>query len=500
MRREIEDERFEDDARVPPFPPSPGARHAPPMLGALRCVVKYYVSAGGEATRTARQLTLASTPYTPPMPHKSLGRSLAALDRGIAQEVGARIRVERLRAGMTQAKLAEGRYTKAYISALENGLAKPSLAALTFIASRLGLPVTHFLGQEEPGWSRIEADLRLVSGDWQQAADAYASLLDQESQPVRRAELERGLAEALYRLERPDETLRAASSAAAAFTDANRPADAALARYWMASALYQQENDAEARSLFRSLLDLVRGGLEVLPDWEARLLIALANIDGRSGDPARALTYLEEARAVVDGLDDRRRGTYLHSLAVGYRERGDFEAAIGLAGQALATFREIDSDRDVAMLENELALTHLALGSAARATEHIAVADEILRRIGDERARAHIVETRSQIALGANDLAEAAALAAEAENLADAMGNRKAAISASLTRARATRRLGDAAGAAAILESAAKRAREHHRPAQLREVLAEWAEVEAELGDDKAAYRLSKEALELGRP
>lgn len=433
------------------------------------------------------------------MPHKSLGRSLAALDRGIAREVGSRIRVERLRAGMTQAKLAEGRYTKAYVSALENGLAKPSLAALTFIAGRLGLPVTHFLAREEPRWSRLEADLRLASGDWQEAVDAYTSLLDQETNPVRRAELERGLAEALTRLERADEALRAASSAAAAFTAASRPADAAAARYWMASALYQQENDAEARSILRALLDLVRGGLAVLPDWEARLLIALAAIDGRSGDPARALAYLEEARTVVDGLDDRRRATYLTSLAIGYRERGDFEAAIGIAGQAIARFRELDADREVAGLENELALVHLAMGSIARATEHAERADGIWRQLGEERGRAHVIETQAQIALAAGDLDAAIALATEAATVADATGNRKAAISAALTRARAHRRSGDTSAAAAILEAAAALAREHQRPTQLRDVLAEWAEVEAERGDDKAAYRLSREALNLGR-
>src|SRR6185295_2095754 len=129
------------------------------------------------------------------MPHKSLGRSLAVLDRGIAVEVGVRIRAARHAAGLTQARLAEGRYTKAYISALENGLSKPSLAALTFLAGRLGLPVTHFLESAAPAWSRIEADLLLASGDWLKAADAFRALLENEVQPIRRAELQRGLAE-----------------------------------------------------------------------------------------------------------------------------------------------------------------------------------------------------------------------------------------------------------------------------------------------------------------
>src|SRR4051812_37396042 len=132
----------------------------------------------GRQTAVAKCSVLATLPG---MPHKSLGRRLAVLDRGIAESVGARIKSARLAAGMTQSKLAEGRYTKAYISALENGLSKPSLAALNFIAGRLDMPVTHFLGGMDetaaPSWTRLEADLRLASGDWQAAADAYEGLL-----------------------------------------------------------------------------------------------------------------------------------------------------------------------------------------------------------------------------------------------------------------------------------------------------------------------------------
>ena len=65
-------------------------------------------------------------------------RSLAVEDRDLAQQIGARLKAARLRAGLTQQQVAAGRYTKAYVSALENGLIKPSMAALRFLAVRLG--------------------------------------------------------------------------------------------------------------------------------------------------------------------------------------------------------------------------------------------------------------------------------------------------------------------------------------------------------------------------
>lgn len=433
------------------------------------------------------------------MPHKSLGRSLAREDAPIARAVGDRIRAERLRAKLTQQQLADGRYTKAYISALENGLAKPSLAALTFISTKLGLPASFFLTDAEPAWSRVEADLALVSGDWLAAADAYTSLLEAETQPIRRAELSRGLAEACYRLERPAEALAAATSAAAAFDEAGLAADAALARYWLGGAQYQLENDVEARSVFRSLLDAVRGGLRAEPEFEARLLIALAAVDGRSAEPKRALAYLGEAQAVLERFTDRRRAFYLQTLAVSYREGGDTEAAIRLANRAIASFRELEADSDVAILENELALNHLALRATRRAREHAAAALAILRRLGDEHGAAHVLETQAQVELAAGSPDDAAERATEAVELADRTGNRKAAISARLTLGRARRAQGRPDEAATSLDQAARLAREHGRIPQLRDVLAEWADLRAAAGDAAGAYELSREALALAR-
>ena len=115
-------------------------------------------------------------------------RSHATEDRPLARRIGARLRAERTRAGLTQAALADGRYTKAYVSALENGVVKPSMAALTFFAGKLGIPVTSLLAEPDRQWTRIDADVRLASGDWQGAYDAYTDLLAADGpEPARRA-------------------------------------------------------------------------------------------------------------------------------------------------------------------------------------------------------------------------------------------------------------------------------------------------------------------------
>ncbi len=149
-------------------------------------------------------------------------------------------------------------------------------------------------------------------------------------------------------------------------------------------------------------------------------------------------------------------------------------------------------------MENELALVHLALGSVGRAREHANMAIDRLDGIGDDRLRAHVMETQAQIELVGGSPEIAVDRAREALTMADTVGNRKVAISAGLTLARASRRMGRTAEAAAALQAAAETARTYERVSQLRDILTEWADLLAETGDNAGAYELSREALQLG--
>ncbi len=203
----------------------------------------------------------------------------------VARRVGHRIRAERQRIGLTQAQVADGRYTPAYISALERGLAKPSMAALTFLSERLGVAVTDLVAEERPAASRLEADLLLASGRHQEALDRYDDLLGSGEGADRRhrAELLRGRAEALCRLQRGEDAIRPAAEAAEAFDGLSAGADAASARYWLAFAHYLADNPAEARGILVDLLAGNRAGLEVAPDFRFRLLTALGIVETWDG-------------------------------------------------------------------------------------------------------------------------------------------------------------------------------------------------------------------------
>jgi tetratricopeptide (TPR) repeat protein len=396
---------------------------------------------------------------------------------------------------MTQTQLAGDRYTKAYISALETGITRPSMVALNYVADRLGLPASHFLGDPHPTWTRLEVDMRLAAGDWNAAADGYRALVGSVTGDVARAEVLRGLAEAEARQDHGRETISAASEATRLFASLGRQSDEALARYWLAYGTYLTDNEADARSQLQGLLAQVRGGLRVEPEFEMRVLTALAAVESRVGEHARSLAYLEEARGLADDLDDRRRATFLFNLAISYRETGDVEAAIRVGQQGLALYRAAGASFESATIENDLALAYLATGNLERATEMASEAHHQFESAGDDRFLAAVLDTEAQIALAGGKHDRALGLAARSHQLARESGNRLAEMAALLTAARVLRTAGDAAGAEKRYAAAAELARAGSGHGRLRDLLGEWADLRAEAGDFQGAYELTSEAV-----
>jgi transcriptional regulator with XRE-family HTH domain len=423
-------------------------------------------------------------------------RSLALEDRDLARQIGGKLKAARLRAGMTQQQVAAGRYTKAYVSALENGLIKPSMAALRFLAVRLGTTPSELLTDADERWARMEAELRLAAGDWQAAVDRFTELLDADPPGLERARVLLGLAEGLCRLDRAGDAIRIASEAEERFDRAGLRDEARRARYWLAGAHHMTDNPEEAKILFEQILSEDSDSAPLGPDLRVRVLTALAAVLTQRGEPRQALALLEEARGIGADMDDRRRAALLSSLALGYRATGDMEAAMRTGLQSLALFRAADAVVESASIENELALIFLGLGNLREARSHAGAARTSFEAGGNDFLLAHVTETEAQIALADGNPHLAAERAAAAGELARRTGNQKAEISALLTEARAARAQGDGDRAARILAGAADLARGGPRP-RLREILSEWSELLAQAGDHQRAYELSREALAL---
>lgn len=423
-------------------------------------------------------------------------RRVVVDDTALARSIGQRIRQARLAAGLTQQQLAGERFTKAYISALENALAKPSMAALNYLAPRLGTTASALLADPTLAWRRVEADLDLAAGRWTAALDGFTTLLETTEERGAVAELKLGLAEALCRMDRPAEAIRPAAEASAAFAELGRTTENAWADYWLSSAHFQQDNPDEALSLLRGLRDRMRTGLALQADFATRVLIALAMIETARGETAAAIADLEEARALTGDLDIQRRGSFLASIAKAYQANGDTEGAIRSGMQALALLRQAEAQLEVGRLENEMALTYLAAGNASRARQLAGDARLAAASRGDERLTAHVIDTEGIIALETGDAERALQLAEEALALGKTIEHRAVILDASVTRARSLAALGRHEQAAIAFEEAAA-AGEHASAARRRTILTSWAESLAALGRHDEAFVLARQALTL---
>ncbi len=425
-------------------------------------------------------------------------RRVVVDDSALAQQIGGRIRAARLAAGLTQQQLANGRYTKAYISALENGLSKPSMAALDFLAARLGLPSSRFLEDQPAGWTRLAADLELAAGHWDRAVDAYRSLLGHERDGARRAELLLGLGEGLAGLDRGHDAATAAAEAAQRFATAGRDAEAALANYWLSCGEYQQGNTSEARAILEAILAKVRAGLKVEPDFQVRILMALSSNASQDGEHQSALAYLSEIRGLSEYLDDRRRGVYYFDLAHSYREIGDYEAAIRTGMIGLALLHAAKAEYEWAGLQNGLARSYLALGNTAKAKEAAAGARAVFERLGDRRWLSYVSEAEAQIALAQGDASRAEELAEEALRLAEESSDQKGIMTALLTLGHVRAMDAPSDDVMGLYERAADLALREGKPARIREVLGEYADVLAAQGQHERAVEIMRRALKGG--
>ena len=108
----------------------------------------------------------------------------AALSRAIpADEIGRRIRAARLAAGMTQAEVAAGEMTAAYLSRVERGERRLGAPLLEKIAGRLRttaaeLLATHSLNEARARALRVEeAAVLVATGEFSRAHDVTTSVL-----------------------------------------------------------------------------------------------------------------------------------------------------------------------------------------------------------------------------------------------------------------------------------------------------------------------------------
>ena len=400
----------------------------------------------------------------------STSRTTAAAPAGrAASRLGDRLKLLRVAAGLTQTELAGDRFSKEYVSQIERGKTRPTAETIEWLAQRLDVDpafLTSGVSTDERG--RVEALLaraealsksyrykdavaayeevraavaatnsaeldvrtrtgeawaRLQEGDIRQATELLntARALAEGSifSDVDRAEIVFKLGVCRYMLSSIGTAVALLDEALALAEGSDLPCDALRADiYQWRSRCHRRQRDFEAaREDVEHALELAQGVDDRRKMAEAHFQASL--VAERTGHWVLSRSYAEKAKNLFQELDDERTvGRLLNNLGGLSLLLGKPEQAIEQLKQSFAVAVEVDSQRDAAQAMGGLATVNLRLGNWETAEEHAREALRLLEgtedNFLDEVGQSQLVLGRSLLERGRLDEAEEAFRAADA--------------------------------------------------------------------------------------
>jgi tetratricopeptide (TPR) repeat protein len=296
--------------------------------------------------------------------------------------LGDRLRLLRVAAGLTQTELAGDRFSKEYVSQIERGKTRPTAETVEWLAQRLEVdPAFLSSGVSTDERSRVEALLARAEAlskayRYKEAVEAYAEARKAVS-ATNSVELEvRTLSgEAWARMQEGDvraavELLNGARATAegSVFSDVDR----AELVFRLGVCRYKLSSVSTAIALLDEALvlaersDLPCDGLRSdIYHWRSRC-------HRRQRDFEAAREDVEHALELAQGVDDRRKmaDAYFQASLVSERT-GHWVLSRNYAERAKTLFQELDDERTVGRLLNNLGGLSLLLGKPHQAIEQL---------------------------------------------------------------------------------------------------------------------------------
>jgi transcriptional regulator with XRE-family HTH domain len=292
--------------------------------------------------------------------------------------MGERVRSLRRSAGLSQAELAGGRFSKEYVSQIERGKTEPTRETLEWLAGRLGTD-REFLeaGVSRADAERIEAALReaeeLVEqhryDDALRAFRAARSVDGAESAPVLSLRRLKGEAWARTRNGDLDEAMSLLEQAAAmALAAGFGEVDRAEIVFQVGVVRYHQARIPEAVVLLDEALLLAESSEAPSDRLRSDILHWRSRCHRRNRDWVAAQEDVERALELAEAAaDERRAADALFQASLVAQRQGRWVLARTYAERARSLFDELEDSATVARLLNNLAgLNHL-LGDADEA-------------------------------------------------------------------------------------------------------------------------------------
>ena len=332
--------------------------------------------------------------------------------------LGERLRQLRVAAGLTQSDLAGERFSKEYLSQIERGKTRPTRDTVEWLAARLGVDAT-FLEKGVSTDERSRVEMMLARAEALTNAQQYEEAIA-ELESSRSAVLATGAPELEYRalmseswarMER-GEVRPALKLLERCRAIAEEPGfsevDCAKVLFQMGVCRYHLSSIASAVALFSEALGLAEGsGLpcdllrsEIL-GWRSRCYRRQRDLEAAREDVERAL---ELARA----LDDHRTMANVYFQASLVSERmGHWVLARSYAERAKAYYEQLNDERNVGRLLNNLGGLNFQLGKPERAVEDLKSAYRVLLDKGSDAEAANVVSSLAHVHLATGQVQSA---------------------------------------------------------------------------------------------
>ena len=421
--------------------------------------------------------------------------------------VGERVRRLRIARGLTQTELANGRFTKEYMSQIERGRVRPTAETLEWLGDQLGVGREYIeVGVSSEGSERaasliVRAEAAINASKYDDALACLDGLADSLTGWHPELELRALFAESSARVHKGelDATLDILSRAqelagAPVFTDLDR----ARVLFHFGRCRYKLASISSATALFTEALEMLRRA-DVKDDrLVASALRWRSRCYRRQRDWVAAREDIEQALELAEALGYRRgmAHTYFQASIIAERN-GQWFLARSHAERAKALYEEEDDRLNVGRLLNNLGGLEFLLGKPDEAADLLNEAVTVALEVGSEVDAAQAVSSLAQVRLRTGDVGQAEEKARQALNLLDGrvdfldeIGNVQLVLGRSLVE---QGRLDEAEGAFAAAESAFDQLSSGSHKA------AAWtaqAELAVRRGDDMRALTLYRRAAE----
>jgi tetratricopeptide (TPR) repeat protein len=324
--------------------------------------------------------------------------------------LGERLRQLRVAAGLTQTDLAGDRFSKEYVSQIERGKTRPTRETIQWLAAKLGVDA-NFLEKGVSADERSRVEALLARAEALTNAHHYDEAVE-ELENSRTAVLATGAAELEYRslsaeawarMERGEVKLALqllqrcrAIADNPEFSDVDR----SQVLFRMGVCRYHLSSIASAVGLFSEALQLAEASHLPCDLLRSEILGWRSRCYRRQRDLEAAREDVERALELAQALDDHRTMANVYFQASMVAERmGHWVLARSYAERAKAYYEQLNDERNVGRLLNNLGGLNFQLGKADKAVEDLKSAYRVLLDKGSEAEAANVVSSLAHVHL-----------------------------------------------------------------------------------------------------